>query len=282
MLAAPAVDFSFDTDSDWITPQARYSHSRGTSVGNSWKVTSIGRGFNWSGRQGDDEDEDADADEDEDDTEGSDKPQQTMPYASPKGLVTASPVPQRAPAAIPPALALTTNGYYTLEPLSISPVPSQPPTRPASRAATPASSRAQTTASISPSSPSIRARRRSSQQRVSLFAGRVSITPIDPHSPVPGPPPKLIRSGSQGSFLSIAASVEPPPPASHTLSGQTSQRSISEFVIQGEIGRGAYGLVKKAREMQADGTLGVRRCSSPLATPALIDASTLSLAAARD
>lgn len=34
------------------------------------------------------------------------------------------------------------------------------------------------------------------------------------------------------------------------------ERSISEFVIEGEIGRGAYGLVKRAREMNLDGTLG--------------------------
>jgi hypothetical protein len=37
-----------------------------------------------------------------------------------------------------------------------------------------------------------------------------------------------------------------------------SERSISEFVIEKEIGRGAYGLVKRAREMQLDGSLGVR------------------------
>ena len=34
-------------------------------------------------------------------------------------------------------------------------------------------------------------------------------------------------------------------------------RSISEFVIEGDVGRGAYGLVKRAREMNLDGTMGV-------------------------
>jgi serine/threonine protein kinase len=34
------------------------------------------------------------------------------------------------------------------------------------------------------------------------------------------------------------------------------ERKISEFVIEKEIGRGAYGLVKRAREIQEDGSLG--------------------------
>ncbi|KAI0030673.1 kinase-like domain-containing protein [Vararia minispora EC-137] len=257
MLAAPALDFSFDNDSDWTPPQQRYSHNRGSSVGNSWKVTSIGRGFNWSDRPGaaKDDGEDGDSTEDDEDTEDSEESHQTMPYASPKGLVTASPVPKRAPVPVP---IVTANGCYTHEPLSISPTHSQPPTRPSSRSATPASSRGTVTTPggpAPPASPNVRTRRRSSQHRVSLFAGRVSITPIEPHSPPPSTP-KLIRASSQASFLSTASSIEPPPPPVQPLTGETSQRSISEFVIQGEIGRGAYGLVKKAREMQADGTLG--------------------------
>jgi serine/threonine protein kinase len=97
-------------------------------------------------------------------------------------------------------------------------------------------------------------RRRSSQQRVSLIAGRVSIAQDEPPSPPPAPT-RLVRSNSAASFLSVA-SVGAPTPNSEPNVFLT-ERSISEFVIEGEIGRGAYGLVKRAKEMQADGTCGV-------------------------
>jgi protein-serine/threonine kinase len=58
-------------------------------------------------------------------------------------------------------------------------------------------------------------------------------------------------------LLSLDTSTRPPTPSSSIITQTSSERSISEFVIQGEIGRGAYGLVKKAREMKADGRLGV-------------------------
>ncbi|EKM83841.1 hypothetical protein AGABI1DRAFT_110440 [Agaricus bisporus var. burnettii JB137-S8] len=106
--------------------------------------------------------------------------------------------------------------------------------------------------SRSPSLP--RPRRRSSQQRVSLIAGRVSIAPIEP----PASPPMLTRSlkraGSNSSLLSTSASTRAPSPSEErTFLGE---RSISEFLIEGEIGRGAYGLVKRGREIYADGSLG--------------------------
>ena len=68
-------------------------------------------------------------------------------------------------------------------------------------------------------------------------------------------PPKLQRVGSQSSFLSAMSTRAPTPSAEKEsfLGG----RSISEFVIEGELGRGAYGLVKRAREMHLDGTEGV-------------------------
>ncbi|KAG6842616.1 hypothetical protein C0991_000142 [Blastosporella zonata] len=107
----------------------------------------------------------------------------------------------------------------------------------------------------SPSSP--RPRRRSSRQRVSLIAGRVSILPIEPSSPPALLPQSLRRSNSSGSFLSVAESTRPPSP------NPDSQRepflaglSISDFIIEGEIGRGAYGLVKRARQVRADGSTG--------------------------
>lgn len=100
-----------------------------------------------------------------------------------------------------------------------------------------------------------RPRRRSSQQRVSLIAGRLSMVSIEPPSPPPDTAPRLLRYGSQSSFTSVA-SAAPPTPSSErdTFLGG---RSISEFVIEGELGRGAYGLVKRAREMDEVGELGV-------------------------
>jgi hypothetical protein len=44
----------------------------------------------------------------------------------------------------------------------------------------------------------------------------------------------------------------------HNSQSFLGERNISEFAIEKEIGRGAYGLVKLAREIQAQGTLGVR------------------------
>jgi protein-serine/threonine kinase len=101
-----------------------------------------------------------------------------------------------------------------------------------------------------------RPRRRSSQQRVSLIAGRLSLLPVSDPAPRPDAPQRLVRSGSARSFLSVAASVGPPTPGElrdEFLTG----RSLSEFVVEREIGRGAYGLVKRAREMNEDGTMGV-------------------------
>lgn len=63
-----------------------------------------------------------------------------------------------------------------------------------------------------------------------------------------------MRTNSATSFLSVA-SVGAPTPNSEPNAFLT-ERSISEFVIEREIGRGAYGLVKRAREMQLDGTCG--------------------------
>jgi protein-serine/threonine kinase len=107
-------------------------------------------------------------------------------------------------------------------------------------------------------SPSVRSRRRSSQQRVSLIAGRVSIARIEPPSPPPMLAPSLHRTGSTSSFLSVAASAGPPTPAPERES-YLGERSISEFSIEKEIGRGAYGLVKRAREIKPDGSLGVSK-----------------------
>jgi len=63
-----------------------------------------------------------------------------------------------------------------------------------------------------------------------------------------------MRFGSTSSLTSIISTGPPSPsPEKETFIGG---RSISEFVIEGELGRGAYGLVKRAREMLDDGKMG--------------------------
>ena len=74
---------------------------------------------------------------------------------------------------------------------------------------------------------------------------------------MPAGPQKLVRTNSAASYLSVASSVGPPTPNDEKIQS-VGDRSISEFVVEREIGRGAYGLVKRAREMLDDGTMGVR------------------------
>ena len=78
---------------------------------------------------------------------------------------------------------------------------------------------------------------------------------IDPPPDPDVSSPKLLRYGSQSSFLSAASAAPPSPSVDREsfLGG----RSISEFVIEGELGRGAYGLVKRAREMKENVEMGV-------------------------
>lgn len=284
MLAAPTIDLNFDNDvdDDWMPPPSSSPRLyRAASVGNSWGVTSIGRGCVWNNHNRGDESES--------------EPEKAVEVAS-DTTVTASKdcsgllcpavplwlsnsaVPRSAAASsvsvmstsVSPAplspLSSPRSSSYVSGPLTRSPVqsrsssprpfssrpPSPRPTSPVIIARTPISS--------TPSSPRStqfpRMRRRSSQQRVSLLAGRVSITPVEPPSPLPAGPQKLVRTSSAASFLSVASSVGPPTPNEQLRS--VGDRSISEFVIEREIGRGAYGLVKRAREMMDDGTLGVR------------------------
>lgn len=133
----------------------------------------------------------------------------------------------------------------TSAPPSTSPLESRTPTRP----------------SVSRSATAYSSRRRYSAKRVSLVAGRVSVIPNDPVATPPTEParpsssPRLSRFGSASSFLSVQSAAAPSEKPSDSFLGG---RSIDEFVIEEEIGRGAYGLVKKAREIQSDGTLGVR------------------------
>jgi protein-serine/threonine kinase len=265
MLTAPAaVDITFDDDS-WGVPPVKFAYNRAVSVGNSWGVTSIGRGFNWA------------AEEEEEESNSLSNAQGDSKLAD-SSLNTDSFVSQRSPGYTftTPASSSTLYPTAILRPSTPLPIqiktsriisdplthsPTQSPSVP-SRPLTPSSSslhihhiNAPPRPVRSPTSP--RPRRRSSQQRVSLIAGRLSIAPIEPPSPPPVAPQKLIRSGSTASLLSLDTSTRPPTPPASIITQTSSERSISEFVIQGEIGRGAYGLVKKAREMKANGRLGV-------------------------
>ncbi|KAI0067684.1 kinase-like protein [Artomyces pyxidatus] len=269
MLAAPAVDITFDDD-DWVARSDRINLPHTASVGNSWGVTSIGRGFQWGGAAAEEED-------DELSFVGDAGDRRTIPQVFTGDFFSRplSPVfsPMRGPSSAVftspggPIFPITTvtpstplpgppdSPKYTTEPFSYSPTQSPVSSRPLS----PISPSVVLTPSGSPrldrSPTSPRPRRRSSQQRVSLIAGRLSIAPIEPPSPPPVAPQKLIRSGSSVSLLSAAPSTRPPTPAA-VQPANASERSISEFVIQGDLGKGAYGLVKKAREMREDGTLG--------------------------
>ena len=264
MLTAPAAaDITFDDDS-WGVPPVKLAYNRAVSVGNSWGVTSIGRGFNWA------------AEEEEESNEHSNAQGDSIlaePFLNTESFVT-----QRSPSytfatstssgTLYPTAILTPStplpvqikaSRITSDPLTLS--PTQSPSLP-SRPLTPSSSSLHISHINAPPRPvrsptSPRPRRRSSQQRVSLIAGRISIAHIEPPSPPPVAPQKLIRSGSTASLLSLDTSTRPPTPSASIITQTSSERSISEFVIQGEIGRGAYGLVKKAREMKADGKLGV-------------------------
>ena len=268
LAAASTVDHSFDDD-DWIAPPPTERLYRAASVGNSWGVTSFGRGFDWKDQ--------------EDEAQGPsavDRTQAEPPHMSRDSTLTQGKLARagrsnghgpskqatlgvQTPTTAPAFFTSHPGSYFaSSSPLSLSPNPSRPSSpQSISRTASPGAGRPPL--SRTPTSPRLggpaRPRRRSSQQRVSLIAGRVSIVPSAPPSPPPEVPQKLVRANSAASFLSVATSTGPPTPSSEV--DALNERSISEFVIEREIGRGAYGLVKRAREMQDGGLLGVRRKS---------------------
>ena len=264
MLTAPAAaDITFDDDS-WGVPPVKLAYNRAVSVGNSWGVTSIGRGFNWAAEEEEESNEHSNAQGDSILAETSLNTESFVTQRSPSyTFATSTSSGTLYPTAIltpsTPLPAQIKASRITSDPLTLS--PTQSPSLP-SRPLTPSSSSLHISHINAPPRPvrsptSPRPRRRSSQQRVSLIAGRLSIAHIEPPSPPPVAPQKLIRSGSTASLLSLDTSTRPPTPSASIITQTSSERSISEFVIQGEIGRGAYGLVKKAREMKADGRLGV-------------------------
>ncbi|KAF8922497.1 kinase-like domain-containing protein [Mucidula mucida] len=257
LSAPPPLDLAFDND-EW-SPQPRLY--RAASVG-SWGVTSIGRGFDW-----DENDDTSDLAFSHKETLHESPPQKETPRSSwvePKTefytenhgrktpIVESSQVMRPIINLTPTAPFITTTNI-TSEPSMYT--PSSP-----AISASPLTAGISTPSSIRPSSlprsPSQpRPRRRSSQQRVSLIAGRVSIAPMEPPSPPPLLPKSLHRVNSSSSLISMASSTRAPSPIQVNESF-LGERNISEFHIEGEIGRGAYGLVKRAREIQKDGSFG--------------------------
>jgi protein-serine/threonine kinase len=257
MIAQSALD----RDDDWLAPAPPMFY-RAASVGNSWGVTCIGRGFDWNSN--------------DDHPQGPSSPDTTKQPSVPDLPKRTSIKPPATPRRSPPISVVTTpplkSQTLVLEPdilpssqlmdspICGSPLRIQPYSQFGSlQPPVPFPSNAtEVDHSLPARSPTLsRPRRRSSQQRVSLIAGRVSIAPIDPPSPTEAMPQILRRSGSTGNPLTSVLSTRPPTP---TSDGQIlpDGKTISDFFIEREIGRGAYGLVKRAQEYRSDGTLGVR------------------------
>lgn len=248
MLAGPSLDLTFD-DEEWKAPPVTPKFYRTASVG-SWGVTTIGRGFDWNDHSNE---------------------QLRPPCPAPLDTSPRLPYSERefTPNPVEPALGRKHNHAFNdtspiIRPLSLTPTTAFSLRMTSTTSLITDSSLIASPIQSRPSSPrppssvgrsSPRPRRRSSRQRVSLIAGRVSIAPIEPPSPVL--PQSIRRTSSSGSTLSQAASTRPPSPSvEKDRASFLGGRSISEFHIEGEIGRGAYGLVKRAREIHADGSTG--------------------------
>lgn len=264
MLAESAFGFALDDD-DRLAPGPPVL-SRAASVGNSWGVTCIGRGFDWNSND-----------------DHLARPSSTDSGSSPErnNKPSVPGLPKRASIKPPlrrsSAISVITTPYeksqnfflesdfqlssqLTDSPISDLPLRMSQPYSPFETLQPPAPFQPTPELNQPPPlrSPTLsRPRRRSSQQRVSLIAGRVSIAPIEPPSPSLAMPQILRRSGSTGNVLSSVVSTRAPTP---TSDGKIlpDGKTISDFFIEREIGRGAYGLVKRAREYKSDGTLGVR------------------------
>ena len=226
MLSAhpSSIHFNLDDDDEWMPATTTHaSRLFRTSSISSWGVTSFGRGYDWHSEGSTPKASEKEAARTE---EAEAELQDELPARTQPQTLQKTPIMASSPT---PSLAIPADSVQ------------------------PKSSRGS-----APSSP--RPRRRSSQQRVSLIAGRVSIAPIDPAESLL-PTQGLRRTASSGSTLSTAVSTRAPSPCSDQQSF-LGERNISEFVIEGEIGRGAYGLVKRAREKRDDGAAGVSRSSS--------------------
>ncbi|KAL0580404.1 serine/threonine protein kinase [Marasmius crinis-equi] len=257
------LDLAFDSE-EWKSPSIAPRLYRAASVG-SWGVTSIGRGFDWD--ENDDleihqlkitpeKQEQASPREREPVRQGHysenrqlDRHAQYDQLESSISRKSPVPPPSTSSATSDPTkvMRLVTNvtpkSAFFSEPFYMSPMHSRSPSPSMSSSSTrPIPGR-------SPSTP--RPRRRSSQQRVSLIAGRVSIAPADSPTIVA---PNFQRASSASSLLSAAASTRAPSPTNEE--SFLGSKRITDFDIEGEIGRGAYGLVKRGRETLPDGSLG--------------------------
>ncbi|KAF9531966.1 kinase-like domain-containing protein [Crepidotus variabilis] len=228
MLSTTSAVKLFFGDDEWIEPKATPRLYRAASVG-SWGVTSIGRGFDW-----DQPEEPDNAEEERKVLEDTVDPLTTSTHVRKHHHAFAE-----SPAILS-KLHIMTSPTQSQDAIAV-----QIPHRSNTPLITPLTR--------SPSSP--RPRRRSSQQRVSLVAGKVLIAPIDPAEAPPVLSENLRRTPSSRSFLSQAESVKAPSQSAEPESF-LGGRNISEYLIEGEIGRGAYGLVKRAREFRNDGSLG--------------------------
>lgn len=239
MLSTSSTVKLFFDDDEWnATPQMQQSLYKPTIT--SWGVTSIGRGFDWNSLQ---------------------EQKSSATTSTVAGEYTenqlANPGPQETE--LQKAVTHLHKQHHTSrglslvilpKPLTMAPPSSPQDVHPPYRSNTPIIQPLIRT----PSSP--KPKRRSSQQRVSLIAGQVLISPIEPPTAPSMLSENLRRTPSNRSFLSQAESTGAPTPSSEPESF-LGEKNISEYLIDGEIGRGAYGLVKRAREMHPDGSLGV-------------------------
>ena len=243
MLSTTSTVELFFDDGDWnSTPQL--PHYKPATI--SWGVTSIGQGYNWS--------------QEEEQGKGKDTP--TLSPAVEGQYFEMGFVPG-SEAAEPQITAHGRKHHHSKSPfLLLKPLVMTPPASPRdSRAPWRPSTPIIQPLARSPTSP--RLRRRSSQKRVSLIAGQVLITPIEPPSPPPVLSANLRRTSSNRSFLSQAESARPPSPSGNEAAF-LGEKNISEYLIEGDIGSGAYGLVKRAREIHEDGSLGVSKSFSKI------------------
>ena len=268
-------------EGDWMAPDPVFVVQRAVSVGSKqYGFTSLGRGFNWLGK------------EEEESNRirrlSRSRSRSRQPLQDTRVTEDASVISPSAPSILgeplqfepEPRLSNSADGLTSLapsaepsnstrfvtprtaskdvehSPLSVSPQSSSrasngrsitPPSPPSTRPLI----------SHSPTVPRPPSRRRSSHKRVSLVAGRVRVIEDMPALSI-DLPLQLARTNSQSSFLSVAASTRPPSPLhdqepDHFLGNHC----ISDYVIEGEAGRGAYGMVKRAREKYPDGKKGV-------------------------
>lgn len=229
------------------TPKAK------ESIGNSWGVSSIGRGFDWTWNTEPEPSvvvepiEESQPDLDDVGPLPSSSTIKPAKWQSVGRSLSLDLVPTIAQNSSKMTLSLSDG-------ILVPQAQSQSHTRPT------------TPSSLASVPPSPRYRRRSSQKRFSLISGRLTYTPPPsppPESTMASKVPKLLRLASTSSFMSVNSTIaNPPTPGKVHYAGE---RSIAEFVIQGDVGQGAYGLVKRGREVMPDGSYGVcslfRSCS---------------------